>query len=227
MIIGGFQKSSLIDFPEKISAIIFTQGCNFRCRYCHNPELLNYKSNDTLEKNILDFLQKRKGKLDGIVITGGEPTLQEDLESFIKKIREYNFSVKLDTNGSNPNILDKLIQANLIDYVAMDIKAPLTKYERIINKNIDIQNIKQSIDIIKKSNIKYEFRTTVLKKLLTIEDLIQIGKEIKGADKYYLQKFVPTKIYDETLRNEQNYSDEEFLIIKEKLKEYIKRVEIR
>lgn len=226
MIIGGLQKTSLIDFPKCISAIIFTQGCNFRCRYCHNPELLSYTESKYSEEEILDFLNIRKGKLDGVVITGGEPTLQKDLKEFIRKIKDMGYKVKLDTNGTNPDMIKELLNDNLLDYIAMDIKAPLDKYEEIINiKNS--YDIKNSINIIMNSNTEYEFRTTVLKKLLTIDDFEKIGDLITGAKKYYVQKFVSTKILDKTLENELNYTNEEFDRIINLLKNKIEFVGLR
>lgn len=227
--IGGFQKTTLIDYPEKIAALVFTQGCNFRCGYCHNPELLKKSHYDEYisKSYILDFLKTRQGKLDGIVITGGEPTLQSGLYDFIKTVKKLGFSVKLDTNGTNPDILKKLIQDKLVDYIAMDIKAPLEKYENITNTKIKKDNITESIKLIMNSCIDYEFRTTVIKSQLTLDDFEKIGQLIKGAKRYYLQKFVPTKIYDNNLRNEISYTDDEFKTICINLKKFINTVEFR
>jgi pyruvate formate lyase activating enzyme len=229
MIIGGIQKTSLIDYPEKISAIIFTQGCNFRCPYCHNPELIREKGKEKREKRkeIIEFLKSRIGKLDGVVITGGEPTLHKDLPKFIKEIKKLGFAVKLDTNGTNPDMLKKLIGEKLIDYVAMDIKAPIEKYSEIIGVNVNKENILKSIKFLKKSNIDYEFRTTVVKSQLSRADFEKIGALIKCAPKYYLQKFVPTKTLNEDFLNEQTYSDEEFAEIITDLKNYVKFVGLR
>ena len=228
MLIGGLQKTSLLDYPEKIAAILFTQGCNFRCGYCHNPELLN--SNKTInisENDFFDFLKTRQGKLDGVVITGGEPCLQGDIVEFIEKIKELEYLVKLDTNGSYPEKLEKLVKNNLIDYVAMDIKAPLPKYHIITGSIIEPQKISDSINMIMSSGIPYEFRTTVLKSQLNLEDFKEIAVLISGAEKYYLQKFAANKIYNQALINEKTYSVEEFEKIIEILKEKIKLVEIR
>lgn len=225
--IGGLQKSTFIDFPNKLACIIFTQGCNFRCGYCHNPELFENKEPTVELSALYDFLKSRIGKLDGVVITGGEPTLQKDLKEIIKQIKSMGFLVKLDTNGSNPDIIRELIEANLVDYIAMDVKAPLNKYNLITNTNIDTNKIKTSIDLLINSDIDYEFRTTVLKNQLTVNDLINIGELIKGAKKYYLQEFVPSKILDETLANEKSYNDEEFKQICVILEEYVNSVEFR
>lgn len=229
-VIGGVKKTSLLDYPDKVSAIVFTQGCNFNCGYCHNPSLLEFKSkNDIYSTDVFfDFLNKRKGKLDGVVITGGEPTLQKDLKPFIQKIKEMNFLIKLDTNGTNPELLKDLLKDNLLDYIAMDIKAPIDKYKEVINANIDTKLIEQSINIIMNSGIDYEFRTTVLPSLISVEDFENIGILIKGAKKYYLQKFVvQSEINNSELINEKNYSDDDFKRIKQILSTYINEIYIR
>lgn len=228
MFIGGLQKSSLIDYPEKISAIIFTQGCNFRCPYCHNPELIEGKASCEISQDALfQFLKTRVGKLDGIVITGGEPTLQKDLPEFIKKIKELGFAVKLDTNGTNPQMLKHLIDEKLIDYVAMDIKSPLDKYCEVVCAKVDTKKIEESINILKNSNIEYEYRTTVVKSQLAYEDFEKIGAIINDAPKYYLQKFLPTKTLNRFFVNQSTYSDEEFEEIRKVLLKFINLVEVR
>lgn len=226
MQIGGIQKTSLLDYPDKISAIVFTQGCNFRCGYCHNPELLVMKNIASLSQDeIFEFLKTRIGKLDAVVITGGEPCLQQDLLEFIKAIKDLGLLVKLDTNGSYPQVLHKVLP--YVDYVAMDIKAPLGKYSHVTKVNINTQNIEKSINLIMKSGIDYEFRTTVLKNQLNFDDFDEIGKMINGAKKYYLQKFVPTKILDAKLINEKTYADTEFEHIIRILGKYVEQVMLR
>ncbi len=228
--IGGIKKTSLLDYPDKISAIVFTQGCNFNCGYCHNPSLLKLKSKNSIYSidAFFDFLKKRQGKLDGVVITGGEPTLQPDLKEFIKQIKSLKFLVKLDTNGSRPDIIKDLAANNLIDYIAMDIKAPLEKYQLITDVKINTSLIKESIDFIMTSGIDYEFRTTVLPLLLTIEDFELLGKLIKNAKRYYLQKFiVQSEINNLNLINEENYTDKEFENIINLLKKYVEYTELR
>ena len=227
-VIGGIQKTSLLDYPDKISAIVFTQGCNFKCGYCHNPQLLKSENGIYDVDAFFDFLKKRQGKLDGVVITGGEATLQKDLKLFIQKVKELGFLVKLDTNGTNPQILKELIEEKLVDYIAMDIKAPLEKYPLITKTNVDTSKIEESINIIMSSDIDYEFRTTVLPVQIQIEDFDSIGKFIQGAKRYYLQKFVvQSEILDCSLKEEKNYTDIELKYIKEKLQNYIQFVEIR
>lgn len=226
-IIAGLQKTTFIDFPEKIACIVFTQGCNFRCGYCHNPELFENKEPTLSVSAFFEFLNKRKGKLDGVVITGGEPTLQKDLKEFIKQVKDLGFAVKLDTNGTNPEILKELVNENLLDYVAMDIKAPLEKYKNIVNVDFDTKKIKNSIDFIMSCGIDYEFRTTVLKSQLSLEDFEEIGKLIKGAKKYYLQEFIPSKILDNNLINEKSYTNDEFKKICVMLQKYVKFCDFR
>lgn len=220
MIIGGFQRFSLIDYPGKICAIVFTQGCNLRCPYCQNPELIDFKRAVGFipEEEIFSFLKKRKGKLDAVEITGGEPTLQPDLLEFLKKIKNMGYLIKLDSNGTHPEILEQIIYRNLVDYFAMDIKAPLEKYEGVVNAKVDTDKIKYSIGLIKNSSVDYEFRTTVVKSLLSEEDIIEIGKLIKGVNLYILQKFVPSKPLNPKFLNEDTYSDVEFEKIGEELK---------
>ncbi len=228
-IINGIQKSTLIDFPKKIASIVFSQGCNFRCGYCHNPELLslNIPKKQISTEEVFSFLKTRIEKLDGVVVTGGEPTLQSGLYDFIKEIKAMGFLVKLDSNGSNPKILEKLTEENLLDYIAMDIKAPLEKYSEITNVKINTDNIQKSINLIMESPVEYEFRTTVVKSQLSFEDFEKIGQLLKGAKRYYLQKFVASKIFDEKLMNETTYSNEEFSVICRNLRKYIQEVDFR
>jgi len=228
MLIGGLQKTSLIDFPKKIAAIVFTHGCNFRCPYCHNPELV-YSGREALDENyVFDFLKTRKGKLNGVVVTGGEPCLQKDLVDFLKEIKNFGFDIKLDTNGSEFNMLDKIIGENLVNYVAMDIKAPLEKYESVVGTNVNIQNIEKSINLIMTSGVEYEFRTTVTRELLTVDDFFDIGQLIKGANKYFLQKFLFSKVLDESFKTASSFDDAEFNECIQILKSYeIKEVSVR
>ena len=222
--IGGVQKFSLLDYSDKISAIIFTSGCNFRCGYCHNPELFSSNS-EWNEEKVLEFLRTRQGKLDGVVITGGEPTIHKGLPEFIKKIKALDFLVKLDTNGTNPQMLKKLVQSNLIDYVAMDIKAPLSKYKMITG--VEPIGVDESIKFLLNGKVPYEFRTTALSSQLLIKDFEEIGKLISGADKYFIQKFVPSKILDDNLLADKGYTDSEIKCIMNILKLYIMCVGIR
>ncbi len=229
MLIGGLQKFSLIDYPGKICAIVFTQGCNFKCPYCHNPELVDPKLflPTIPEEKIFSFLKKRQEKLDAVEITGGEPTLQPDLIDFIKKIRELGFLVKLDSNGSNPEILKKIIQLKIVDYLALDIKAPLERYQEITDSNVDPNKIRKTIKLIMNSGLDYEFRTTVVKSLLTKKDIEKIGKLIQGAKLYILQKFIATKLINPKLLKETGYSDQEFEKLKDIAEHYVQKCIIR
>lgn len=218
MKIGGFQKFSLLDYPGKISAIVFTQGCNFCCPYCHNPELLpSGRECQVSQGEILEFLESRKGRLDAVVITGGEPTLQPDLLDFISQIKKLGYFVKLDTNGSNPKVLREIFEHKLVDYVAMDIKSPLDQY-KIYTCNKDYsESIKASVKLIIESAISHEFRTTVVRSLLSEEDLCEIAKMLKGTKNYIMQKFVPSKVLDARFLKADTYTDEEF----EKIKKFM------
>jgi pyruvate formate lyase activating enzyme len=218
MFVGGLQKTSLIDYPGKICAVIFTQGCNFNCPYCHNPELIPFKNESVIEqKALFDFLERRRGLLDAVTVTGGEPVLQHDLPCFLKDIKSLGYQVKLDTNGSNPLMLRTIISMGSVSYLAMDVKAPLSKYAYVTRKAVQAEDIASSIEIIKDSGVNYEFRTTVVRSQLSIEDILEIAHSIQGAQNYYLQKFIPSKTNDPTFMKEYTYSDEEFDNLKAKL----------
>lgn len=227
MIISGLQKTSFIDYPEKISAIIFTRGCNFKCPYCHNPELVDPERYypEIAWEEVLDFLEKRQDVLDGIVITGGEPTIYSDLPKFIKQIKDLGFLVKLDTNGTNFAMLKKLVEEKLIDYVAMDIKHHLERYSEIAG--IESQDVKKSIDFIMQNNLDYEFRTTVLPKYFNAEDFAKIGGLLKGAKKYYLQQFRPQRTLDHALSEENSFTDLELEQFKKIMQGYVDDCQIR
>ncbi len=220
MKISAIHKFSMIDFPGKLCATIFTQGCNFRCPYCHNPELVSPELfGKTIDPDeILKFLAMRKGKLDGVAITGGEPTLHNDLPDFIATIKSLNFQVKLDTNGTNPKMLRELIKTNLIDYCAIDFKAPINKYEQIVRKNININDIIESLQIIKESKINYEVRTTIVNHLLTLEDIYQLKKEIGDVKKHFIQEFTPTKTLDTNFQNAHSFSSGDMALLRQQYK---------
>lgn len=239
--IAGLQKSSLLDYPSKIAAVVFTQGCNFRCPYCHNPDLIsavsyassNEKSlQETALFDFFEFLKGRVGKLDAVVVSGGEPTLQKGLDDFFVRVKEMGFLTKLDTNGTNPDCLKRLINKGLLDYVAMDIKAPLEKYSEIVGREVDTNKIKQSIKLLQTASsaadgFGYEFRTTVVRSQLAFEDFEKIAELLNGSEKYYLQKFVPNITLDKSFSRETTYSDEEFMQIKDILSSNISNVFVR
>lgn len=180
---------SVLDYPGKICAIVFTQGCNYRCPYCQNSSLLDNSEALLDEKEVLDYLRLRKNMLEGVTITGGEPTIHSDLEEFIDKVRNLGLDIKLDTNGTNPSLLKNLIDKGKLDYIAMDIKNSLDEYSKTIGvKNDRLEDIKRSIDIIKSSNVDHEFRTTITKELHTVLNLKSICELVKGS-KYYIQNY--------------------------------------
>lgn len=191
MKICGLQKTTLLDFPGHVAATIFTGGCNFRCPFCHNSDLLGNDAPAAFtDKEVLDFLKKRKGILEGAAITGGEPTLQPDLEDFIQKVRALEYQIKLDTNGYRPEVLKRLCEKGLVDYVAMDIKACEERYPAVAGvSSLQMENIRESIEFLKSGAVPYEFRTTVVRELHSAEDFQKIGPWIAGAPLYFLQNF--------------------------------------
>ena len=203
---------TLVDFPGKVAATVFTQGCNFRCGYCHNPELVlpQFFQGPLSPELVLNYLNDRRGKLEGVVITGGEPTFQEGLVDFITRIKEMGFAVKLDTNGSHPEVVSSLIGLNLLDYIAMDIKSSLAKYSQVTGVDCDTTKIRESIDLIVKSGIPYQLRTTLVKEFCSGEDLSDIQHLIEKADHYFLQPFVPSqKMVDVRFNDQSQYTSTE------------------
>ena len=230
MIIGGFQGFSLIDYPDKICAIVFTQGCNFRCPYCHNPELIDTKrsrSDRFKEEEILSFLERRQGKLEAVTITGGEPLLQAGLEDFLLKVKGLGYLAKLDTNGSFPQRLEKILESKTVDYIAMDIKTSLDKYESVVRKKVETGQILKSIRLIMDSGLDYEFRTTVVKPLFEKDDFIKIGQLVKDCRLYVLQGFVSSKTLDDECLDMHSYSDEELACFKQIMEGFVQRCTIR
>ncbi len=191
MKIGGLQKCSLIDFPGKIAAVIFAQGCPWRCPWCYNRSLVLPGEYGPLlpEDEVIAFLKTRLRQLEGVVVTGGEPTFQPDLLHFLKKLRSLGFLVKLDTNGYRPEVVDAAMEAKLVDYIAMDVKAPLEKYNLATGRRIPLKKIRRSIDLIRNSGLDHEFRTTIVPGLHTEEDIDEILKLIQGSRRYALQTF--------------------------------------
>ena len=191
MQILGYQKTTLLDFPSHVAATIFTGGCNFRCPFCHNSDLILHPNNSLITENeIFAFLQKRKNVLSGICITGGEPTLQSDLSSFISRVRSLGYKIKLDTNGYRPEVLASLLEQELLDYIAMDIKTGLSNYSNLCGlPTLDTDKIKESISIIENSAIDYEFRTTVVKQYHSEQDFFEIANMLSPQSSYYLQSF--------------------------------------
>lgn len=228
MLIGGIEKLSLLDYPNKLAAIVFTMGCNFRCGYCHNPELVDPKQFPPAlrEESVLDFLEKRRGILDAVVITGGEPTLYPDLASFIRQVKDMGFLVKLDTNGTFPSRVRPLIEAKLIDYLAMDIKGSPEKYSLITGAKIHLNNIEESVRMIMESGLPYEFRTTVVPRYFEKKDFEAMGKMISGAKQYYIQQFRAQKTLSLN-EKEKAFSPEELESFRITISPYVQYCEIR
>ncbi len=230
MLITGFQKSTLLDYPGKVSCLIFTYGCNLRCEYCHNPELVikpYLKSSVITQEEIFSFLKSRKGLLDGVVITGGEPTIQPDLIPFIQNIKALDFLVKLDTNGTNSNIVKDILDLDIVDYWAMDVKYEKELYVQNLSSNVNYSEIERSIQLIKERARDYEFRTTYVKGIHTLESANGIGKLIKGSKRYYIQNFRPGKTINPLLSIRNSFTEKELKDIQGVVKKYVKHVDIR
>ncbi len=225
------EKLTLIDFPGKLAATVFLTGCNFRCPWCYSAELVlpeKIKNQPKIsEDELFLFLESRKKLIEGVVFCGGEPTMSKELEFLIKKIKKMGFAVKLDTNGSNPEILKKLIDEKLIDYVAMDLKAPKKKYDLATGVNINIDKIQKSIDILKEGKVDYEFRTTVVPAIHSKEDLLEMAKWISGAKKYYLQNFRAEKNIDKEFGNIKPYPQEFLTEIQKTISPWFEVCQIR
>lgn len=227
MLIKGFQKLTLLDYPGKTACTVFTGGCNYRCPFCHNAGLVTKLDTEIIsEGEVLSHLKKRQGILDGVAISGGEPLLQGDIEEFLQKIKDVGYAIKLDTNGSFPDKLKSIIDKSLCDYVAMDIKNSKERYNETVGiDKFDISLMEKSVEILMKSGVDFEFRTTVTKNFHTIEDIEKIGKWIKGTEKYYLQNFVDSGNLIDC--NVEGVSKEEMFEMLEAVKKYVPTAEIR
>jgi len=247
MEIGGLQKLTLIDFPGKLAGTVFLIGCPFRCPFCYNlelvmPELIEkhaQRGHPISQKDFFNFLREKKGLLEGVCITGGEPTANSDLPDFCQKIKEMGFLVKLDTNGYDPEMMKKLIDEKLIDYVALDVKAPKEKYGKLIGienrvfvERI-IKNIERSVEILKEGKIDYEFRTTVVPTLLEKEDILKIGKWLSSLSpgqklpKYFLQNFRPEKTLDPSFEKIKPYDNSYLLEIQKAISPFFEVCQVR
>ena len=228
MNIGGLQKTSLLDYPDNISAIIWTIGCNFRCPFCYNKDLVLGKVGVIPEEEVLSFLEKRKGMLEGLVISGGEPLMQNDIVQFAEKVKKLGYLIKIDTNGMYPEKLKELIDKKLVDYIAMDVKAPKKKYDKLTDVKTDIKKIEKSIEIIRNSAPDYEFKTTFVPELLAKEDILSIAKWLKGSKRFYLQQFrndVP--LVSSKFQNVAPYYKEELIDTLNKIKPYFGSCDVR
>ncbi|MFH0831497.1 MAG: anaerobic ribonucleoside-triphosphate reductase activating protein [archaeon] len=233
MLIKGLQKQTLIDFPGKVACTIFLFGCNFRCPYCHNPELIDAEKAAEIrtysKKEILDFLEERKGFLEGVCITGGEPTLNKDLPEFLEEIKKLGYKIKLDTNGTNPEMLELILRKKLADYIAMDFKAPFSKYSQATNSKVDLKNIEKSIETIRDFP-DYEFRITAVPELTGKDDLIWIAeylKEHRANRKFFIQGFRKDKCLEEKFEKKHQYSGEQITELLNAIKQYFTIAGIR
>lgn len=246
MIIGGLEKLTLIDYPGEMAAIVFTTGCNFRCHFCYNPMLVlpvmadnleNTSSNNNEEErdhsqisedDLFIFLKSRQGKIEAVVVTGGEPTLHQDLPEFLARIKAMGFKVKLDTNGTNPVMLQRVLDAGLVDYLAMDLKATADKYAQVVGVAVNMDQVKKSIQIIKTSGLPYEFRTTVVPGLHEVGDIEAMGELIAGAQKWYLQFFKSnTGLIDKNLEGKHGHTPADMKEMRERALKYVEFCELR
>jgi len=229
MNIKGIHKTSLIDFPGRISSVFFTGGCNLRCGYCHNPELacnsgcLRSYSND----EALGFLRKRRGLIDGVTISGGEPTISGNLESFISAVKEMSMAVKIDTNGLNPAAVSRLVENGLIDYVAIDIKTSPQKYDFVVGRHVDFSRVVETVGIVRSSGLEYELRTTCIPRYVTLEDFGSIGETLGRVKRYFLQQFVPDVTLDESFHDLLPYPVETLRVFREYVSTFAELCELR
>ncbi len=228
MRINGFQKMTLLDFPGKVACTVFTGGCNLRCPFCHNALLVTEVADLEVipEEEVFSVLAKRRGILDGVAITGGEPLLQKDIRAFIEKVRAMGFSVKLDTNGTFPGKLKELVLNGLVDYVAVDIKNCPEKYRETTDaENTDMDAIEETVAFLLEGRVPYEFRTTVVREFHTVEDIVKIGRWIYGAEHYYLQNFVDSGNLIGT--DMHAVSREELFAMRDAVTQFVKDVQVR
>ena len=228
--IKGLQKTSVVDFPPYVACTVFISTCNFRCGFCHNTDLVNDsgKLKQYSEEEILNFLDSKRNILDGVCISGGEPTLYPSLKAFIKKIKDKGFKVKLDTNGTNPGLLKELIDDKLLDYIAMDIKASKENYEKATDVKVNMGDLNKSIEIIKNSNVDYEFRTTIVPELIDETSIIDIAEWLRGSKKYALQQFDSSKhLLNKSFEAKQPYEKEMLDQFKDILQGNFDVVEVR
>jgi len=232
MIISGIQKMTLLDYPGKVATTIFTFGCNFRCGFCHNPELVHaaerQKQNEWTEDAILNFLKERQGFVEALVVTGGEPTLHSDLPEFLQKVKSLGFLIKIDTNGTNSQMIEILQAKGLVDFWAMDIKNSYPKYFATVEQFVDEEEIKKSINLIKKGSQDYEFRTTIVEGLHKPEDVLAMAQMVEGAKKYVLQQFISRdKLVNPKFVGKKSISEEELKSLAKECEHWVGKCEIR
>ncbi|MBN2067945.1 MAG: anaerobic ribonucleoside-triphosphate reductase activating protein [Candidatus Diapherotrites archaeon] len=230
LVFKGIQKTTLIDFPGKVACTLFLPKCNFRCPFCYNAQLVLEKDTgiSITEKEVFDFLDERKGFLDGICITGGEPLMHPSTAEFCKKVKEKGLLVKVDSNGSFPKVLKRLVEESAVDYIAMDIKASRENYAKAAGVNVDLTKIDESIGIIRKSGIEYEFRMTAIPSLHSKDDIVAVGKWLNGSKRFFLQQFNPdVPLLDSSLQGSKTYTKGELLQFSAALKPFFEEVAVR
>jgi pyruvate formate lyase activating enzyme len=228
MRVGGLQRVSLLDYPGRVAAIVFTRGCNWRCPYCHNPDLVQRSTApDVPTQGLLSFLEGRRGLLDGVVITGGEPTVHPGLVGFARSVKAMGFLVKVDTNGSDPALLRRLLAERAVDYLAMDVKGSPDRYPDIVRRPVEMEEIRQSIGVVMKSGVDYEFRVTVLPRFHDEGEMAGIGRLLAGARTVYLQNFRPGRTWDPTFAKDRPCSPEALETFRRILEGYVERCLVR
>ena len=228
MKLGGLQETSLLDYPGKVAAIVWTVGCNFRCPFCYNRQLVFGETDEVPLEKVDQLLEKRKGVLDAVSITGGEPLLHEDIGDFIKSIKQKGYLVKVDTNGTFPQRLQKLLEENLIDYVSMDVKSTKEKYSEITGVPVDVAAIEQSIHVIQQYAPMYEFKTTVIPRFHTKADILAIAQWLQGSKQYYLQQFkVDSPLISDELLSEKPYSKDVLLDMCDEIQPFFEHCSVR
>jgi len=232
MIFGGLQKHSLIDYPEKMSCVLFLCGCNFHCPYCHNPDLARGCPSCTTclsREQVFDFLERRRGLLDAVVISGGEPTLSPDLPDLCARIRDMGYALKLDTNGSRPRLLQDVLDAGLVDYVAMDVKTDPGHYGLLAGENGTVSQVLTSIRLIMESGVDYEFRTTCVRPLVTESSISAIAHMIQGARRYLLQRFRPEEVLEPGFFEDRDasFSEAELLRLQALARPFVQECRVR
>lgn len=227
--IRGYLLLTLLDWPGKVAVEIFLFGCNFKCGFCHNPELIlgSRDLNPIKFDDILKDLKAREEWIDGVIFTGGEPTLYQDLPKAFRKIKELNMGTCLHTNGTNIKMLKELVCQNLVDYIAMDIKSSFDQYNKVAGNNVKLEDIKESINLLLNSNIDYEFRTTAVPGFFSKEEFYKIGKLIKGAKKFVIQQFRPLKTLDKSFKNKKPYSKKTLDCFASAIRSFVEEVEIK
>jgi pyruvate formate lyase activating enzyme len=232
VVIKGIQKTTFVDYPGKIAATVFTWGCNFRCVFCHNSSLVDIDKGKELpiipEAEIIAYLKGRTHQLEGVCISGGEPTIHPDLPEFISQVKALGYSIKLDTNGTNPQMLEALLRDGLLDYIAMDIKGPIGLYSQIVNREVNEADILRSIDIIRDSKVQYEFRTTVLPTFHHDADIDNVGCMLRGAQHYSLQQFRASEgVLNPAFHLAESYTKLELTAMARKFEPFVKKVTVR